>query len=79
MLTKTARLSLIAIVVFGLAMAWVGSASAILSGGSTFKSGDGNLAVNTAGNHDWNTPVEPITLPWHPTPGTSAPTAVSTL
>ncbi len=44
-------------------MAWVGSASAILSGGSTFESGDGNLAVNTAGNHDWNTPVEPILCP----------------
>jgi Prealbumin-like fold domain len=35
-------------------------ANATLSGGSTFESGDGNLVVNTAGLHDWNSPVEPI-------------------
>ncbi len=29
-------------------------------GGSTFESGDGNLAVNTTGLHDWNSPIEPI-------------------
>jgi uncharacterized surface anchored protein len=34
-------------------------AQATLSG-STFESGDGNLAVNTTGLHDWNSPVEPI-------------------
>src|SRR5262249_28810704 len=34
--------------------------SATLSGGSTFESGDGNLAVDTSGLHDWNSPVETI-------------------
>src|SRR5947209_12124876 len=39
----------------------VGSAGAILSGGSTFESGDGNLVVNVAGKADWNSPLETIT------------------
>ena len=31
--------------------------------GSTFESADGNLVVNTSGNHDWNSPVEAISCP----------------
>src|SRR5262245_15741597 len=42
---------------------------ATLSGGSTFESGDGNLIVNTSGNHDWNSPVDTITCP-NTIPGT---------
>jgi hypothetical protein len=39
---------------------------ATLSGGSTFESGDGDLAPNTStppAPHDWNSPVETITCP----------------
>jgi Prealbumin-like fold domain len=39
---------------------------ATLSGGSTFESGDGDLAPNTStppAPHDWNAPVEAITCP----------------
>jgi hypothetical protein len=38
----------------------VASAGAILSGGSTFESGDGNLVVDNAGKADWNSPLETI-------------------
>ena len=49
-----------------LAFSATGSAQATLSGGSTFESGDGDLAANTStppAPHDWNTPVETITCP----------------
>jgi hypothetical protein len=55
LLTLTALLGTICTVLF------VAASSATLSGGSTFESGDGNLAVNGgAGFHDWNSPVDPI-------------------
>jgi Prealbumin-like fold domain len=44
----------------------VASAGGTLSGGSTFESGDGDLAANTStppAPHDWNNPVEPISCP----------------
>jgi Prealbumin-like fold domain len=54
------------LLVFTLVVGMVPSASATLSGGSTFESGDGDLAPNTStppAPHDWNSPVEPITCP----------------
>lgn len=42
------------------------SKSAVLSGGSTFESNDGDLAPNTStppAIHDWNFPVDPISCP----------------
>ena len=50
------------------AVLFVSASSGTLAGGSTFESGDGNLAVNTAGLHDWNSPVDTITCP-NTTPG----------
>src|SRR5262245_57658634 len=63
---KFARFSLTAIMVLALTMTLAGTASATLSGGSTFESGDGDLAPNTStppAVHDWNSPVETITCP----------------
>src|SRR5438094_9979045 len=55
-----ARWSVLVVSVAILSLAGFSAVYATLSGGSTFESGDGNLAVNTAGNHDWNSPVETI-------------------
>jgi hypothetical protein len=55
-----------------LAVGSTGTALATLSGGSTFESGDGDLAPNTSSPpapHDWNVPVETITCP-NTIPGT---------
>jgi Prealbumin-like fold domain len=55
-----------------LAVGSTGTALATLSGGSTFESGDGDLAPNTSSPpapHDWNAPVETITCP-NTIPGT---------
>jgi len=51
-----------------------GTALATLSGGSTFESGDGDLAPNTSSPpapHDWNAPVDTITCP-NTIPGSGA-------
>src|SRR5262245_19324648 len=67
---RTRRLWVIGVTMAVLAAAvlfLVASASGTLSG-SSFESGDGNLAVDLAGNHDWNSPVETITCP-NTTPG----------
>ena len=46
-----------------------GNGAPPLPGGSTFEAGDGDLGVNTAGNHDWNGPtIQPINC------GTTVPT-----
>lgn len=50
----------------GLAAFMIASAGATLSGGSTFESGDGDLAPNTStppAAHDWNSPIDTITCP----------------
>jgi len=49
-----------------LSLSAIPAALATLSGGSTFESGDGDLAPNTStppAPHDWNSPVEPIACP----------------
>jgi hypothetical protein len=54
------------IVVTALVLGMAGTAFATLSGGSTFESGDGDLAPNTStppAPHDWNSPVDPIICP----------------
>ncbi len=61
---STARLILSSLAILGLLLAVsVGTVLATLPGGSTFESNDGNLAVDTTGLHDWNSPVETITCP----------------
>ncbi len=48
------------------AIFFVAASGGTLSGGSTFESGDGDLAANTStppAAHDWNSPVEAITCP----------------
>jgi hypothetical protein len=67
-----ARIILAVILSAVLAFSGTGSAYATLSGGSTFESGDGDLAPNTStppAPHDWNAPVEAITCP-NTIPGT---------
>ena len=66
---KTRLLTLTLTAAAAFAVLFVAASSGTLGGGSTFESGDGNLAVNTAGLHDWNSPVEAITCP-NTTPGT---------
>lgn len=57
---KTRLLALTILTASAFAVLFVAASSGTLSGGSTFESGDGNLAVDTAGLHDWNSPVEAI-------------------
>lgn len=64
--TRLLVLTLLAASAF--AVLFVGASSGTLSG-STFESGDGNLVVNTSGNHDWNSPITPIVCP-NTIPGT---------
>lgn len=64
---KRLRWILSAIAVVALMMGGVLPAFANLSG-STFEGGDGNLTVDATGNHDWNSPVQPIDC------GTTIPT-----
>src|SRR6266498_902257 len=62
--TRLLVLTLLAASAF--AVLFVGASSGTLSGGSTFESGDGDLAPNTStppAAHDWNAPVETITCP----------------
>ncbi len=62
--TRLLVLTLLAASAF--AVLFVGASSGTLSGGSTFESGDGDLAPNTStppAPHDWNFPVETITCP----------------
>jgi Prealbumin-like fold domain len=59
--TRLLVLTLLAASAF--AVMFVGASSGTLSGGSTFESGDGDLAPNTStppAPHDWNAPVVPI-------------------
>src|SRR6185436_17213275 len=60
----TLALALVTASVF--AVLFVGASSGTLAGGSTFESGDGDLAPLTStppAAHDWNAPVEPIACP----------------
>ena len=69
---KTRLLILTALLGTAFAVLFVTASTATLSGGSTFESGDGDLAPNTStppAAHDWNSPVETITCP-NTIPGT---------
>src|SRR5438034_11849019 len=56
-----ARWSVLVVAVAILSLAGFSAVYATLSGGSTFESGDGNLAVDGGATfHDWNSPVETI-------------------
>jgi Prealbumin-like fold domain len=66
------KILLTGMLVLMLVVGSTGTALATLSGGSTFESGDGDLAPNTStppAAHDWNSPVEAITCP-NTIPGT---------
>jgi hypothetical protein len=64
------RLLVFAAIAMLLSLSAIPAALATLSGGSTFESGDGNLAVDGGvAFHDWNSPVETITCP-NTIPGT---------
>lgn len=63
---KTRLLLLMALVGTAFAVMFVTASTATLSEGSTFESGDGDLAPNTStppAAHDWNSPVETISCP----------------
>ena len=63
---KTRLLIITALLGTVFAVLFVTASTATLSGGSTFESGDGDLAPNTStppAPHDWNAPVEPIACP----------------
>jgi len=74
--SRRRRLSLLGLTTVALGAAvllLVASAGGTLTG-STFESGDGNLAVDTAGLHDWNSPIQAITCPSTPGAGTNCGT-----
>lgn len=60
------KLILVLVTTVALILGLAGIAAATLGGGSTFESGDGDLAPNTStppAPHDWNSPVDPIVCP----------------
>jgi len=63
---RTRSLIFLGVIAAIFAVFFVAGASGILTD-STFESADGNLAVDISGNHDWNSPAEPINCTASPT------------